>query len=217
MQLLQAVEQHELNALHQQWGNAPHEHHHLIVDHPFLTGEHEQLTSGTRRAEICYIMHRGDPADGVLLHLKSIYPENGYRLPTGGIHEGEGVYDTLLREVYEETGQVVGDEPHHAQIQHYLGAISYDMHHGSTDTMHTYATYCFLVQISADAKIEVQDPDELICGWEWCQLAQLSVVAETLRTMGTTSPDWGDWGIYRAIVHEFVARTIQVTPVHDAE
>jgi hypothetical protein len=60
-------------------------------EHPFLTGDHQLLTANGRRAEICYVMHRGDPAGGVLLHIKTFYPEDAYRLPTGGIHVGEAV------------------------------------------------------------------------------------------------------------------------------
>ena len=38
----------------------------LKVTDPFLTGAHQMLTSDGRRAEICYVMHCGDPAAGYI-------------------------------------------------------------------------------------------------------------------------------------------------------
>jgi hypothetical protein len=57
---------------------------------PFLTGENQLLAADGRRARICYVLHCGDPAAGVLLHQQNLLPAEGvYRLPTGGIHTGE--------------------------------------------------------------------------------------------------------------------------------
>ena len=73
----------EMAALTEEWGETLREHVVLQVDHPFLSGPQQRLVSNGRRAEICYVMHRGRPADGLLLHIKTIYPEHAYRLPTG--------------------------------------------------------------------------------------------------------------------------------------
>ena len=87
----QSIEQSELAEIERRLNNAPHIHVRMDVADPFLTGNHQLLTSDRRRAEICYVMHRGDPQQGVLLHIKRFYPENAYRLPTGGIHQGLAV------------------------------------------------------------------------------------------------------------------------------
>ena len=42
--------------------------------------------------------HRGDPAEGVLLHIKTFY-RPAFRLPTGGIHTGEAVAATRSRDL----------------------------------------------------------------------------------------------------------------------
>ena len=119
MSLQHPVEPDELNAIQRRFGAVTVEHATLTVADPFLTGEHQMLTSDGRRAEICYVMHRGDPADGVLLHIKRFYPEGAFRLPTGGIHLGEAVIETLSREIYEETGLTVGDGPAHVVVERF--------------------------------------------------------------------------------------------------
>jgi hypothetical protein len=64
--LLDSLDSGELAALEARWGAFPVDHHVLTVAHPFLSGDHQQLVSDRRRAEVCYVMHRGDPAAGVL-------------------------------------------------------------------------------------------------------------------------------------------------------
>src|SRR2546427_9724952 len=44
------------------------------------------------------------PNGNVLLAIKTFYPRNAYRLPTGGVRHGERILDALLRETAEETG-----------------------------------------------------------------------------------------------------------------
>ena len=121
MELQRALDAEELPTLLLRWGAPPLRQVALTVDDPFLTGNHQLLTSARRRAEICYVMHQGDPAQGVLLHIKTFYPDGAYRLPTGGILQGEGVVDTLRREIYEETGLTLGDGPNDVHLDRLLG------------------------------------------------------------------------------------------------
>src|SRR5438034_224778 len=145
MQLINAVEPEELALLAEQWGPVAQRHCRLEVDDPFLTGNHQLLTSDQRRAEICYIMHRGDPAQGLLLHIKTFYPAGAFRLPTGGIHERERVTETLAREITEETGLVVGAGADQVQVQRFLGLVAYELIHHSLGRTDHFATYHFLV------------------------------------------------------------------------
>ena len=205
-----AVDQAEVKLLELQWGALPLEHQRLTVDHPFLTGEHQQLVSDGRRAEICYIMHRGNVADGVLLHIKTFYPSGAYRLPTGGIHEGEQVMETLAREIEEETGMVVGVGADNVQVQRCLGVVSYAMEHRSAGQTFPFATYHFLVQMPRDGVITTLDPEEHIGGWEWRSPDELLAVAETLAQVGRRDAVWGDWGRFRALSHRFVAERLKM-------
>lgn len=204
-----AIDLDELAELERQWGRLPQQHHRLAVDHPFLTGDHQMLVSDRRRAEVCYVMHRGDLATGVLLHIKTFYPNGAYRLPTGGIHIGETVGATLAREIYEETGLTVGPSLDQVQVQRCLGVVGYTFEHRSTATSHAFATYHFLVQMPANATIYPTDPSEQIGGWQWCSPSDLAQVAERLDTVGQERPSWSDWGHFRALSHHFVAAALQ--------
>ena len=205
MQLQQAVEPTELALLTTEWRAAPQQHFELAVDHPFLSGQHQLLVSNGRRAEICYVMHRGVPAEGVLLHIKTMYPSGAYRLPTGGIQSGEPVLATLTREIYEETGLKVGPGADQVQVQRWLGVLSYAMAHRTLVRTFEFATYIFLAQMPAAATLNPTDPEEQIADWQWRTPAELHTVAQTLATIGVQVPGWADWGRYRALVHTFVA------------
>ncbi|MFN8445975.1 MAG: NUDIX hydrolase [Caldilineaceae bacterium] len=203
-----SLDPQELLDLERHFGPTPHQQHTLTVHHPFLSGKHLWLTSNGRRAEICYVMHQGSPADGILLHIKTIYPENAYRLPTGGIHQGERVLETLTREIYEETGLIVGSQPNQVQVQRFLGITSYTMYHVEEARTHNFATYHFLVQKPLDAVLDPQDEDEMLADWRWVTPAQLSTVADVLETVGERSPYWSDWGKFRAISQRFVVEQL---------
>lgn len=200
-----ALDPDEFAALQRRWGALPVRQHRLAVDHPFLTGEHQMLVSDGRRAEICYIMHRGDPAAGLLLHIKTFYPAGAYRLPTGGIHLGESVEETLAREIYEETGLGVGGAESQVHVQRCLGVVVYALAHRTAGTTYPFATYHFLVQMPADGVLAPLDPSEQIGGWQWRRPAELGDVAARLGAVGQSRREWGDWGRFRALSHRFVA------------
>jgi 8-oxo-dGTP pyrophosphatase MutT (NUDIX family) len=179
----------------------------LAVEDPFLTGDHQLLTSAGRRAEICYVMHQGDPAAHILLHIKTFYPEGAFRLPTGGIHVGEAVMDTLGREIYEETGMRVGTGPDQVQVEQFLGVLGYDFQHRTLGPV-AFATYHFLVRMPAGGVLAPQDETESIGGWQWRPAGELNAVAEILDGVQLRSTVWGDWGRYRALSHRFVAAAL---------
>ena len=207
MSLQRHVEPEELNAIQRLFGTTRVERATLAVADPFLTGKHQMLTSDGRRAEICYVMHRGDPADGVLLHIKRFYPEGAFRLPTGGIHVGEAVIETLSREIYEETGLTVGDGPAEVAVERFLGVLDYDLHHATLGPVR-FATYHFLVRMPQDGILDPQDEDEAIAGWQWLPAGELAAVAAILEAVPQHSATWGDWGRYRALSHRFVAAAL---------
>src|SRR5437867_8364755 len=70
-----------------------------------------------RFGEVCMVIRRR--GGGLLLSIKTFYPRGAFRLPTGGIHHGEGVFDALIREAHEETGLVTTVERFLARIAYY--------------------------------------------------------------------------------------------------
>ncbi len=197
----------ELVELTQQWDVPPLRHCTLTVDDPFLTGENQLLTKNGRRAEICYVMHRGDPAAGLLLHIKTFYPAGAYRLPTGGIQVGERVLHALAREVWEETGLPLGSEQGQVHLDRLLGVLAYDLQHRQLGPVE-FATYFFLVQMPPAAELHPLDADEHIGGWDWCTPAALARVAAVLDSVYLRSSIWADWGHFRAAGHRFVAELL---------
>jgi 8-oxo-dGTP pyrophosphatase MutT (NUDIX family) len=202
------VETHELSALRARFGPAPHEKVSLTVDSPFLDGEGQLLTTRNRRAEICYIMHRGDPQEAVLLHRKTYYPQRAWRLPTGGIEEGESVLDTLAREIEEETSFQIEKGPNPVRIEAFLGVLSYEMFHQTEQRTHTFATWHFLVSAPANAQPVSMDPDEHLDGWDWRSIAEMGGVADDLEDITAQDSGWFHWGRYRALSHRFVMKSI---------
>jgi 8-oxo-dGTP pyrophosphatase MutT (NUDIX family) len=203
-----AVDEVELAELSARWGDFARQHVSLPVSHPFLTGINQVLTARGRRAEVCYVMHRGDPDMGVLLHIKTFYPADAYRLPTGGIQQGEAVEATLAREIHEETGLTVGEAVHQVRVERFLGVVSYSLQHTSLGPT-PFATYHFLAQMPEGAQVQPIDADEQILGWRWVSAGQLRAVADQLEQVADRPPPdgetWADWGRFRAISHRFVA------------
>ncbi len=209
--LTTAIDPVELLELRARWGDFAAETVALAVTPPFLTGNHQLLTSSGRRAEICYVLHEGDAQAGVLLHIKSYYPQGAFRLPTGGIQAGEGVAATLAREIEEETGLCVGAAgPLGVQVERLLGVLDYDVQH-STLGAQRFATYFFLARKQPGAPLASQDEDESIAGWQWLPARELEQAAARLAAVGA-HPDgaaWADWGRFRALGHAFVARLLR--------
>ncbi len=207
-QLTDSVDEGEWAALLGRWPEAVHQHTRLEVDAPFLTGNHQTLLRDGRRAEVCYVAYERSLESGVLLHVKTIYPPEAYRLPTGGVSPGEAVWETLKREIPEETGLEVGDGADSVRVRKMLGVMSYEFVHASLARSFHFATYHFLVELPTGAEIHPQDPTERIGGWRWNTPQELHAVAEGLDTLGARTPEWGDWGRFRALSHRFVASVL---------
>jgi 8-oxo-dGTP pyrophosphatase MutT (NUDIX family) len=207
--LTDSIDVDEWAQLRTRWPTAIQRHARLEVNDPFLTGGHQTLLHDGRRAEVCYIAYEKHPDTGLLLHVKTIYPAEAYRLPTGGIQPGEAVWDTLLREIPEETGLEVGDGPDKVRVHELLGVLTYEFVHLGLAQSFDFATYHFLVEFPTGATLDPQDPSERIGGWQWRRPQELPTVANTLAGLGASSPDWADWGRFRALSHHFVSQALK--------
>lgn len=153
-----------------------------------------------RFGEVCMVIRR--PSGRVLLSIKTFYPRGAYRLPTGGIHHGEGVYDALVREAHEETGLEL-------EVRRFLARIAYRGASGDEELFHTFA---FLLD-ERGGTLGALDETEQIEDWREIEVDQLPSVAtflEDLRTGGTLDigGDWRAWGKFRAVVHRVVHKTL---------
>lgn len=147
-----------------------------------------------RRSEVVMAIRR--PGGRVLLQTKAFYPEGAYRLPSGGIWQGEALLDAARRETLEETGLEV-------QVLRFLGALCYRFRRaGATQER---ASYVFLLDGGAGPLVP-QDQVERISGYCEVPLAELDAVAARLEQL---PGEWAVWGRFRALVHRFVLEVME--------
>ncbi len=201
------------------WPQARHSHVSMEVDDPFLTAYPQNLLRDGRAAEICYLLYRGQPGTGILLHTKSYYPEQAYRLPTGGLAPKEDPVAGVVREVAEETGLAVQEGPAGLRtgcLTDFAGLLTYGFRHRRLEQELSFATFVFVIQASSGMEPQVVDETEQIAGWAWCPPGDLHRVAADLCALKERTPSWADWGRFRAAVHTEAARYFEVRGLSDA-
>lgn len=151
-----------------------------------------------RFAEVCMVVRRKN--GNLLLSIKTFYPRGAHRLPTGGIHHGESIFDALVRETEEETGL-------DTEVRRFLAAIGYRSASAPAGPP-IFHTFAFLLD-EVGGKLETRDKKERIEEWIEVSPSALGEVADRLeRVTSAHSEDiggkWSDWGRFRAIVHRVV-------------
>ena len=196
MELSETIER-ELTDLARRYG-AP-----LMADARIADDFNDPIRRKDRYGEVCMVVRR--PNGNVLLSIKTFYPRGAYRLPTGGIHEGEPVYDALLRETHEETGL-------DTTVERFLAQISY---RGTAPRAKPFFhTFAFLLR-ETGGTLGALDLSEQLEDWREIDPSELPRVADTLDDLRTTSAhdiggDWRAWGKFRAIVHRAVHQAMTV-------
>lgn len=171
-------------------GVLPYEHHTLTVSAPFFDDFVRSLRHRARRGEVVLLLRRSD--GHLLLHNKSFYPADVFRLLSGGILPGESVLDAARREAREETGlDLRNPRP--------LGLLSATFRQGWRRRFF----YSWLVLADVEGDPRPGDAGEQISGFRWVPPEALAEVAGQLRTL---PPTWADWGRFRALAHEAALR-----------
>ena len=168
------------------------------VDATINDGFFDPIHNPDRVGEVCMIVRR--PNRKVLLSIKTFYPRGAYRLPTGGIHHGEGIFDALERETLEETGL-------ETTIRRFLGVIAYRPR-SSPDGPPIFHTFAFLLD-EVGGMLEARDREERIEEYREVDPAELPAVADGLERVTSMHSvdiggDWADWGRFRAVAHRVV-------------
>lgn len=158
----------------------------------------DPVQNPNRFAEVCMVVRRR--SGRVLLSIKTFYPRGAHRLPTGGVHHGERIFDALVRETVEETGLAT-------EVRRFLAAIAYRSTSAPVGPP-IFHTFAFLLD-EVGGTLETRDTTEQIEEWIEVDPSALGDVAGRLE--GVTSAhsddiggDWSDWGRFRAIVHRVV-------------
>lgn len=155
-----------------------------------------------RFGEVCMVIRR--PSGTLLLSIKTFYPRGAYRLPTGGIHHGEGIHDALVREAHEETGLDL-------EVERFLARIAY---RGMREPAVLFHTFAFLLR-ERGGTLGALDESEQIEDWREIQPVSLPDVARTLEQLESAGTrdiggDWRAWGRFRAVVHRVVHEALSL-------
>ena len=193
--LAELVNISEVEALECEYG--PGQRWHAVVEMEeanFFYWWRKIVEKANRRGEVVFAIQR--PNGDVLVHTKSIYPVDLFRLPTGGIFPAESVLEGLQRETYEETGLTPA-------ISRYLGMISYEFMYRGQRLF--FASYVFLLR-SDDTPPQPQDQSESITGMRYVSLEELKTISAGLRRLPA---GWGGWGEFRAPPHDMVIEALE--------
>ena len=137
----------------------------------------------------------------VLVGRKVGYPQGCFRLPTGGLLQGEPVEMAAHRELAEELGLAALELTHVAHIVY--------GHPGTPD----FET--FVILVAADLPSSGFQPSEELEQVQRLRVPELHLVAERLAALpaaphrGTT---WAEWGAFRAIAHRVTVDVLHVAP-----
>lgn len=147
-----------------------------------------------RRGEIILVVPRA--TNQTLLHRKPHYPDEVYRLPTGGIHHGETADDAARRETYEEIG-------FHPASLRLLGVLEnvFELR----DKKLYYPSFVFRTEWFGGTP-QPTDATELISDFADADALELQVTAQFLESL---PGQWREWGKFRAAAHRWLASRLQ--------
>jgi len=185
---LAAVFRRQRAAIEGRCGPLPHTHFRLQVQADFFADIERAQRKG-RMGEVVLLLRRLD--GHLLLHTKTFYPADIYRLPSGGIQPSEPVLEAARRELAEETGLSAPLHP--------LGLMTYVLALG----WRRLFFHSWLVLADVEGEPAVVDSGERIVGFRWVEPAALRQIAENLRAL---PGDWHSWGSFRAAAHDGAVR-----------
>jgi 8-oxo-dGTP pyrophosphatase MutT (NUDIX family) len=146
-----------------------------------------------RVAEVIMLLERKSGL--YLVHTKAFYPSGVYRLISGGIKASEDLLVAVQRETHEETGLDIS-------IHAFLAVFQFHFTHN--DVTVPFTSFLFHVHETGGI-LANQDPTEAITDFRDVTLDELEHIAERLERL---SPDWTDWGRFRAAPHRFAVEHV---------
>lgn len=137
-----------------------------------------------RRGEVVFCVIR--PGGRIITVTCSEYPENVYRIPTGGIGHREDILEAIFREVKEELGLEV-------RIRSFAGVVRICFEHGNDSVM--FHSYIFILDETGGRLLEDASDDE-ISNVREVGLEELDRITGDL---GCLTGKWQDWGVFRQV------------------
>lgn len=137
-----------------------------------------------RRGEVVFCVIR--PGGRIITVTCSEYPENVYRIPTGGIGHREDILEAIFREVKEELGVEV-------RIRSFAGVLRICFEHENESVM--FYSYIFILDETGGRLLEDASDDEISNVRE----VGLEELERITGELGCLSGKWQDWGIFRQV------------------
>lgn len=147
-----------------------------------------------RRGEVVFCVIR--PNGKIVAVTCSDYPENIYRIPTGGIDHDENVLEAIFREVYEELGLEV-------KVKSFGGVVRIRFEHRSEHVM--FYSYIFILEEIGGKLLEDASDDEISAVRE-VDVDELGEIAENLKEI---KGKWRDWGQFRYVTTNAVVKHLK--------
>lgn len=184
----------ELRALSAKYGNPVYRCYDIEADEHLRRQRWRPVPD--RRGEVVFAIRQ--PGGEILLHTKSHYEEQIYRLPSGGIHLDESVESALFREIAEETGQSV-------VVRRFVGLFRCRFHADGTTVY--FCSYIFYLESQCDTLTGTASAE--ISGFRLVAPEQLATVALALRAIRGKRERWGYW---RSLPHDLIYRYLTCPP-----
>ncbi len=137
-----------------------------------------------RRGEVVFCVIR--PTGKVITVTSADYPEDIYRIPTGGISHGEDILEAVFREVREELGLEV-------EIRAFAGVIRTRFEYEEEHVM--FYSYVFIMDEIGGRLLEDASDDEV----SGIREVDLDGLGQTARSLYELRGKWQDWGKFRYI------------------
>jgi len=137
-----------------------------------------------RRGEVVFCVIR--PTGKAITVTCAEYPENIYRIPTGGISHGEDILEAVFREVREELGL-------EAEIRAFPGVIRTRFEYEEEYVM--FYSYVFILDETGGRLLEDASDDEV----SGIREVDRDGLRRTARSLYELKGKWQDWGKFRYI------------------
>lgn len=190
------VWQNELLELNEKYGPVDFYHAELALgDDYFRAQQFIRQYKRNRRGEVVLIIRNRQKR--ILLHTKPFYPDNIYRLPTGGVKEDEPVIASLYREIKEETS-------FYPRFIHLSAIVLYTL--SNRQSQLPLNSYIFEIEPNGEHPVVI-DAAEEISGFEWAPISLFPLIINKLENLQPQR--WGDWGRFRAVAHRVFSGTAE--------